>query len=1631
MKSKFLFVLSVFAVLTARAQTDVTKYYLSNYGFDSDFHYTADSQDAVAQEIRTIDGWTPTFTIDYTITGIYEFGFGGTFNNGTVPSVGYDGEAGGALALSTGWDQTFCYYQSVTLPAGTYTVKVPTYNGKTVTGGTSQLSWIPNSGTSTTSTLTSYPAKAWTLDQITFTLTATTTGKIQIGYKAASGGSVNSANLVIDYVQLLGQDMAVDKTTLYATLQTANTFYGTGTGNGASDLQSAISAAQAVYDNSSATMPEVLEADYVLTQAIDTYNRLNASEDNPVDYTSYIVNPSFEQDATTGWTVQGMQRQSNSVFTLKAGTYYLESWVGIGSQLGNHGVSQTLRNLPEGNYRLSVAALHIQQSGSGSITNSGADQTGVYLFAGSARQAVTSLNTYSLSFAVIDDGSDIEIGLVAENATGNYLCVDNFRLEYIGGLSTDSYRTELQNLLEQAQELLDLGMQNSVATTLQSAMTTAQNALSSTNQSTLSSALATLTAALEEAKASRALYDTLLARLEYAQQVSDWWEGESYRATAWSQLQTAIATATTQSTNNDLTTAQLTSAITTLNTAISAVDKSIYCSGNACGSDSELQNSDSYWSYERSIQSKHWILFWEKGYGTTVPSAVPGILEKADQLFDFYANDLGYITINQGTSKTDTYKMIIRLRYTTDWEASGSGIDNTIGLLTLSNGAHTSRSGQTVAHEIGHCFQYQTHCDNGDSNGWMYNWGSSTLNVFWEMCAQWQAYKFYPTMQFVWDSNQGNDWFGGTINGLHRHPLCVDLRYNNYFIQDYMCHKQGDQTFLGRMWNESKSPEDPLQAYMRLTMTGTTAQKLTQLGTEMWEYGARMTTFDMDAIRSYGSSRIGFRSQTAMTLDSDSYWWPDSANCIENFGNNAIRLNVPSTAKTVYVDFEGKAGADGYNAYNTSYAGWRVGFVALKRDGTRVYGDATTATSSSPNKTVSFDCPSNVQYLWLVVSGAPTSYWTRDWLSWSEESTVEQWPYRVKFHQTNLYGYTTNNTYPDGSGNTTDPEEPEEVDQNPAAGQTTFDVTTAMAPWLSTVSLGEYTNDGFNVGTWGSYTGTDGSSLTAPFVEKWVSSGNNLPDASVQQTISELPNGTYYIGGSFIATSQNLNQDNIGGVTFWAQDKSIALATEDGAPELYSLCVEVTDGTLTFGVTTDVTNANWVAMDNLFLLWAGDEASYYAQATDASPVRVPISNPRMEDGLSGWTLSGTWQTQTTAFDNFDPTFMEAWTGSNTQLTDRSAMQLVNLNAGRYRLAASVLATQQGDETLTVEGVTLRLGTASVPCHTANQAPEVFTTETLTLEGGNTALGLYVASTTANWAAWDNVVLYCYGAQQEDAYWRVLRSCQAAQTDYEPNGFGAATSALAQYEWTETEYAAKTADEIDAAIAVLSNATLMANAEQTATSLLTNADFRGSTSWLDVQGSGGQVGYPAGWTFIRDYEGWNDTYVDATTGIFNAWAGTIHQAELYQTLLSLPNGYYRLSASVRVDREAAESETALYGTSAGQTVRSATAGSDLAGSTTDFLTYYVTFPVTDNTATVGLRSLLSFFQLKDVQLRFVRPGDITRDGRTNLSDLNALVDIVLGRDTSAHDYDRQAADAYENLHIGTADLPTLLRILMDE
>jgi len=194
--------LATATTLWAQEQSDVTKYFLTNAGFDETADHPAGTSADVRYEVKNPAGWTADIAADSTTVGTYAFGFGGTFCGAAVPATGYEGSQGGALALSTGLGQVLRYYQEVTLPAGSYTISVPTYNAGEKATATSQLAWVPESGTTRKSRLIRFAAGEWTLDKVTFTLTKETSGIIQIGMKAASNGPDNSAKLLIDYIRI-------------------------------------------------------------------------------------------------------------------------------------------------------------------------------------------------------------------------------------------------------------------------------------------------------------------------------------------------------------------------------------------------------------------------------------------------------------------------------------------------------------------------------------------------------------------------------------------------------------------------------------------------------------------------------------------------------------------------------------------------------------------------------------------------------------------------------------------------------------------------------------------------------------------------------------------------------------------------------------------------------------------------------------------------------------------------------------------------------------------------------------------------------------------------------------------------------------------------------------------------------------------------------------------------------------------------------------------------------------------------------------------------------------------------------------------------------------------------------------
>lgn len=430
----------------------------------------------------------------------------------------------------------------------------------------------------------------------------------------------------------------------------------------------------------------------------------------------------------------------------------------------------------------------------------------------------------------------------------------------------------------------------------------------------------------------------------------------------------------------------------------------------------DFESPSAQWSRSRMDSTANWIILWESGFGSDPSSnAAPykvnmsQLKEVLEKSYEMNLNTMKMVV--KGSSKTDQYKMIVFIKYSTTWGAYGSGYDNVIGSLEVNPEAANIPS--VVAHEIGHTFQYQVGCDVPEG-GFRYGLGPNADggNGFWEQAAQWASFQVYPEEQFLTYD------FNTYIKSNHLHILHEEPRYANYFLPDYWAYKRGID-FMGRLWRESRRPEDPVDAYKRLFNVSQS-----EFNEEIFEHAVRLTTWDLPAIKERGASYIQRRAQVKMKKTTDQYWLVDSAVTIENYGYNSIKLNAPSTETQVSVHFQGKAGASGYRSINIDKAGWYFGFVALLNNGERVYSDVGSLEYSggkNPEGALSFNVPAGCSYLWLVVSGAPQEHWHHVW----DDSTYndEQWPYQVKFSNTNLLGEqnesTTNyslSTAVDGSG---------------------------------------------------------------------------------------------------------------------------------------------------------------------------------------------------------------------------------------------------------------------------------------------------------------------------------------------------------------------------------------------------------------------------------------------------------------------------------------------------------------------------------------------------------------------------------------------------------------------------------------
>jgi hypothetical protein len=403
----------------------------------------------------------------------------------------------------------------------------------------------------------------------------------------------------------------------------------------------------------------------------------------------------------------------------------------------------------------------------------------------------------------------------------------------------------------------------------------------------------------------------------------------------------------------------------------------------------DFHSDTSKYCYKRMRESDNMALFWAKEYGND-PLTNPNsrqrfnpdeILKEGERIYKYYVNDLKFV--EKGNSISDQYKCLIFIIDSIEGTAFGGGEDHKIGVFWASGARMSKAPFGALAHELGHSFQYLSGIDKakGDTTkmeggGGSYSFVEMTSQfMLWQVYPEWMTFENYHLVDFMKQTH---------LAFLHEKNM-----YHSPYILEYWSNKHGID-FIGKMWREGKEGEDPVMTYKRLTSINQE-----EFNDEIFDAARRFITWEMNRIEKVAKP---YANQHTTKLDSigDGWFKIDESRCPQNYGYNGIKLKVPEAGTVVSLNFRGVAGTAGYRAVNVEKAGWRYGFLAVKEDGSRVYGKAFY----DPTGKAKFKVPKNTRFLWLVVSGTPTEHWIHEIDGKNEND--EQWPYQIKLTGTSL-----------------------------------------------------------------------------------------------------------------------------------------------------------------------------------------------------------------------------------------------------------------------------------------------------------------------------------------------------------------------------------------------------------------------------------------------------------------------------------------------------------------------------------------------------------------------------------------------------------------------------------------------------
>ena len=385
---------------------------------------------------------------------------------------------------------------------------------------------------------------------------------------------------------------------------------------------------------------------------------------------------------------------------------------------------------------------------------------------------------------------------------------------------------------------------------------------------------------------------------------------------------------------------------------------------------------ESQWSYSRMFCTENTAIFWQKGFGAD-PSEAPdlcghpmrwdinNLAENIERFYKCYRDEMKFILPG---SLADEYRMVVHVRYDLEGTAYGGDVDGTIGALWVTPGRIQDERLNCIAHELGHSFQSQISCDDMGQA-----WGGSP---FFEMTSQWMLWYVNPE----WQTSEKYHW--DAWNTLtHKSFLSFENMYHSPYVLEDWATRHGVQV-IADLYREGKRGEDPVITYKR--HFGLSQE---QFNDEMWNTVCHFVNWDYERV--WEESRpYANRNVTKLEPSCDGWQRISKENCPEDYGFNAIPVEVPHRGQTVSIDFKGEAGLDGFNGENKELAGWRYGFMAVGADGHSIYYPVHRSAAETVSYTAPYD--QDLEHLWFVVMGAPKEHII---------NSPAQWPYSIKINK--------------------------------------------------------------------------------------------------------------------------------------------------------------------------------------------------------------------------------------------------------------------------------------------------------------------------------------------------------------------------------------------------------------------------------------------------------------------------------------------------------------------------------------------------------------------------------------------------------------------------------------------------------